>query len=583
MATRVLIRCDGGKVRELGTGHVARCLAIAGDLKRSGAAPLFLMSSAGDEARVLVERVRSAGFEVAEKREESSEQENLLKVASDHQTEVVFLDNLGQSGSSISALQRAGFVVVSMDDPDNPARSDLSINPAFWGCGASVEGFGFTILTALAGEAPGSQVPHPLRSGVIASFGGYDPGGFAELFIGAWAFLQTEETGILAVSSSHANLATLREAAKEHEGLTLLTDAPLLDLFPTAALAVCNGGTTMLMAAALGAPTLAVSQYDHQRDSAVRLASLGGARFLGGAGEVSSESLAHGMANILKDKGLQASLSHGGRCALPGQGRQSVVQRVRFFETLPWDSEFFGFGIATLHGGFLTRRILNLALRHAEKEQIACLYFLASDKDQETFALADGNGFRWVDERLTFSLSQVASRMGAGASEAPGIRKAQLADLPFLGETAGNAYEFSRYFFDGNFPRELCQNFYRDWIQKSVTGEFDDIVFVAEVAGEVAGYVSCRKASSNLGQIGLVGIAEGFRGQGLGAQLIQRALQWFEEEDLPRVEVVTQGRNLPAQKLYRAAGFVLEKSERWYHKWFPEHHTPSMDSEQPSE
>ncbi|MFT5080695.1 MAG: dTDP-4-amino-4,6-dideoxy-D-galactose acyltransferase, partial [Planctomycetota bacterium] len=490
---------------------------------------------------------------------------------------VVLLDNLGRSGSAIGALRAAGLIVISIDDPDNPARSDLSINPAFWGCGATVEGFGFTILTGLGGGNSNHYRAHPERADVVASFGGYDPGGFLEMFLEAWLILDTDQQALVAVAGSHGDLEALAQKAADTPNLTLLIDAPLLELLPKARLAVTNGGTTMLMAASLGAPTLAVSQYEHQRDNATRLASLGGAIYLGGVGEVSPSSMAEAMGSLLSDPSKRMQLSGTGRTALPGQGRLATVQHVQLFEHLAWDSDFFGFQVGTLHGGVLTPSILRFALAKCRENNLACMYFLAHGEDQQTLALADGNDFRWVDERLTFIRAH-------GASELPhdldlsGIRLATVADSPILGDTAGDAYEFSRYYFDGKFPRDLCHKFYRDWIQKSVTGGFDDVVFVAEVEGQVAGYISCRRASSNLGQIGLVGISKGYRGQGLGAKLLHRALQWFEEEDLPRVEVVTQGRNLPAQKLYRGAGFALERSERWYHKWFAS--TPNQEQDQ---
>jgi len=33
--------------------------------------------------------------------------------------------------------------------------------------------------------------------------------------------------------------------------------------------------------------------------------------------------------------------------------------------------------------------------------------------------------------------------------------------------------------------------------------------------------------------------------------------------------VVTQGRNLAAQRLYQRNGFVTASLQLWYHRWFP--------------
>ena len=55
---RVGFRTGGGK--EVGFGHVRRCMALASELKRLGVEPLFFLDT-GDEAAVQVE---TKGFTV---------------------------------------------------------------------------------------------------------------------------------------------------------------------------------------------------------------------------------------------------------------------------------------------------------------------------------------------------------------------------------------------------------------------------------------------------------------------------------------------------------------------------------------
>ena len=125
----------------------------------------------------------------------------------------------------------------------------------------------------------------------------------------------------------------------------------------------------------------------------------------------------------------------------------------------------------------------------------------------------------------------------------------------------------SRYYFDGNFPKDKCKEFYQDWITKSVSGNFDDIVFVAEIGEEIVGFITCKRASRNLGRIGLVGVKKEKTGIGIGNVLMDAAFCWFAEQDVASIEVVTQGRNIAAQRLYQKNGFKAQKSELWYHKW----------------
>jgi ribosomal protein S18 acetylase RimI-like enzyme len=53
------------------------------------------------------------------------------------------------------------------------------------------------------------------------------------------------------------------------------------------------------------------------------------------------------------------------------------------------------------------------------------------------------------------------------------------------------------------------------------------------------------------------------------------ALDWFAQQQVDTVTVVTQGRNIAAQALYQRRGFITQSQQLWYHKWFrrpePEH------------
>ena len=46
------------------------------------------------------------------------------------------------------------------------------------------------------------------------------------------------------------------------------------------------------------------------------------------------------------------------------------------------------------------------------------------------------------------------------------------------------------------------------------------------------------------------------------------AARWFEQEDAEKIRVVTQGRNVAAQRLYQKCGFASSSMEIWFHRWF---------------
>ena len=92
---------------------------------------------------------------------------------------------------------------------------------------------------------------------------------------------------------------------------------------------------------------------------------------------------------------------------------------------------------------------------------------------------------------------------------------------------------------------------------------------IAEANAEPIAYISCHLNKTTLqGSIGLVGVTEQARGQQVGKKITNTVLNWFQEQGMKSVNVVTQGRNIPAQRLYQRCGFVTHDMQLWYHKWF---------------
>ena len=96
----------------------------------------------------------------------------------------------------------------------------------------------------------------------------------------------------------------------------------------------------------------------------------------------------------------------------------------------------------------------------------------------------------------------------------------------------------------------------------------EDMEIVAEKDGAAAGYVTCHgKPGEADGSIGLVGVGAAFRGAGVASGLVAAAQAWFRDVPLAGAIVVTQGRNVEAQKVYERAGFRAHRVQLWYHLW----------------
>jgi dTDP-4-amino-4,6-dideoxy-D-galactose acyltransferase len=236
-------------------------------------------------------------------------------------------------------------------------------------------------------------------------------------------------------------------------------------------------------------------------------------------------------------------------------------------EYLEWDSEFFRRRIARVTLSRIDETLADRIENWCSEQAIECLYFLADSSDVETIRLAQRRGFRFVDTKVTFEYG--LDRAGERVTTQFTLRSAKESDIAALRKLARVAHTDSRFYYDGNFPVDRCNALYETWIEKSCGG-WADKVFVGDIFGTAEAYLTCHQASSGSGRIGLVGVSEKARGKGLGTALVSHAVRWFQQEGVENIRVVTQSRNLAAQRLYQKCGFVPISTEIWFHRWFSE-------------
>ncbi|GAP13457.1 acetyltransferases [Longilinea arvoryzae] len=232
--------------------------------------------------------------------------------------------------------------------------------------------------------------------------------------------------------------------------------------------------------------------------------------------------------------------------------------RVRF---LTWDSDFFNLRIARIQSDRLDAAGLAEIFAWRQAEAVDCLYFLADPNHSESLRLAESHGFRLVDLRLTLEWRAE----GQAPEMPPEVRLFQPQDRAALRAIARVSHTDSRFYFDGHFAPEDCDRLYDTWIDKSCDG-YADVVLVADVGGQAVGYMTCSRENGE-GIIGLVGVHPDYQGRALGKALVHSSLAWFAGQGLNRVSVVTQGRNIRAQRLYQRCGFLSRSVQLWFHWW----------------
>lgn len=234
---------------------------------------------------------------------------------------------------------------------------------------------------------------------------------------------------------------------------------------------------------------------------------------------------------------------------------------------LEWDSEFFGMRVGRVSGDTLSKEEVRSIDDWCEEERIRLLYFLSRADCPSSVESAEQAGFRLVDVRLTFELTGRPAEWSSMEGGLASVRPVRKADIPALQSLARAGHRNTRFFNDNKFPRELAEKLYATWIALDCEGRADKVLVATEDAGEVLGYVTCHLGASH-GQIGLIGVNAEKRGKGLGRQLTLAASHWLKEKGASKILVVTQGSNIPAQRLYQSCGFRTHEVSLWYHKWY---------------
>jgi ribosomal protein S18 acetylase RimI-like enzyme len=242
-----------------------------------------------------------------------------------------------------------------------------------------------------------------------------------------------------------------------------------------------------------------------------------------------------------------------------------------------WDSDCFGFDVADVIEHELDGRPLRGVLAAARADGYRLVYLAAQSGVVVDQGLLEEFGGLLVDEKVTFarSLDHDSSLAGEHALVVPGKGVTVVSVAPYgepcarpeLIELATLAGEYSRFKTDPSFPPELFQKLYGAWIERSVLGEIADVVLVAS-AGQagLAGMVTASVAGSQ-GSIGLLAVASGMRGRGIGRALMSGAHRWMRQLDATQSRVVSQMANEPASRLYRRMGYGIASVKQVYHFW----------------
>lgn len=232
---------------------------------------------------------------------------------------------------------------------------------------------------------------------------------------------------------------------------------------------------------------------------------------------------------------------------------------------LDWDSNFFGFPVARIELADLDTAQLTGLLSDLRQQGVRLVYWPARDVPASPEQIAALGG-RLVDTKTTFLTDLTALNL----IHVDGSVPVESCDVAFprdaLRALAVQSGEYSRFAVDPNIPRAKFEELYMRWIDGSLSREIADEVLVIRDDGRIAGMITLGRKGDR-GDIGLLAVDQAYRGRGYGEHLVRQAQAWFLDRGYRWGQVVTQGANMAACRLYTKCGYSVEKTEAYYHFW----------------
>ena len=233
-------------------------------------------------------------------------------------------------------------------------------------------------------------------------------------------------------------------------------------------------------------------------------------------------------------------------------------------ELLAWDSAFFGFSVARIGARVADADALGEVLLALRERGVRLAYWFA-DPGERSERAADGLRGTRVGGRVLYRRDLAQAGEAHSAVEVVRYAGAQADDA--LITLAVQAGALSRFALDPAMPPGTAARMYRLWIERSVTGEIADAVYVAGGAPDRRAGMITTAAQDDAGVIGLLAVADGHRGAGIGRALVEAAHRHFRARGLARAQVATQEENTAANRLYEACAYRRARTDAVFHFW----------------
>lgn len=230
---------------------------------------------------------------------------------------------------------------------------------------------------------------------------------------------------------------------------------------------------------------------------------------------------------------------------------------------LNWDSDFFNINVSKID---ICNSINALSELETEinilKKDSKLIYIFSNPTQIEENSLIESLGGKLYDQKVIFTqeLKDTYNSVSNIRSLSNKELTSKIIDLSI------QSGEYSRFKLDINIPEQKFNDLYTIWITKSINKEIAIETFGYFDEGNLVGIITL--GIKNLrADIGLLAVDKLTRGKAIGNKLLEHTFNYFKNNNLSSVQVVTQLHNEIACNFYKKNKFNQESVTNIYHLW----------------
>ncbi|MGD0650537.1 MAG: GNAT family N-acetyltransferase [Verrucomicrobiia bacterium] len=254
------------------------------------------------------------------------------------------------------------------------------------------------------------------------------------------------------------------------------------------------------------------------------------------------------------------------------QHHQPFVQGkalIAMFQNLAWEETIFHCPCWQLHLGLAPQDTTGIQFVTCAIHQRGIIWTRVASEHAVAIGALCCAGFEPILEMINLDRPLTQRRLSPPPTKIE-IRQARKRDADAVAEIARRMFSKDRFHADPRIAPRFADQAHQEWARNSVLGKVADQTLVAVDADRIAGFHALKWLQTPRGRVGLtvlIGIAEAYRGRGVGKALLGAGLLTLQEGGAKQAWVRTEAENSTATRLYESFGF-RPQTQFWYLRKF---------------